>query len=69
MPIPTFRIKDLSDGSRLFHCKQTDVRYIIAQAGTDFAAYRNGELIRTGPRPIVIDAVESDARWGMRASA
>lgn len=64
---PTFRMKSLRDGSTLFHCKQTDVRYIVAAAGRDFAAYRNGELIRTGDRATVVDAVESDANWGLRS--
>lgn len=64
--IPTFRAKFLRDGTTALHCRQTDVRYIIAQAGVDHAAYRNGELIRTGSRMACVDAVESDAKWGMR---
>lgn len=63
---PTFSAKFLIDGSTAIRCKQTDVRYIIAQAGADHAAYREGQLIRTGPRAVCVDAVESDARWGMR---
>lgn len=64
---PTFRAKFLRDGSTFLHCRQTDVRYIIAEAGRDFAAYRNGQLIRTGDRATCVDAVESDARWGLTA--
>jgi hypothetical protein len=48
-------------------CKQTGARYLIAQAGKEFALYREGELIRTGDRKTVVDAVESDAKWGMRS--
>lgn len=64
---PTFTAKFLRDGSTAFKCNETDVRYIIAAAGADHAAYREGQLIRTGERKICVDAVESDARWGMRA--
>lgn len=67
MDKPTFAAKFLTDGSTALRCKQTDVRYIIAQAGADHATYREGQLIRTGSRAECVDAVESDARWGIRA--
>lgn len=66
MAKPTFQAKFLSAGDTLLHCKQTGVRYIVTSAGHDHAAYREGQLIRTGSRAMVVDAVESDAKWGMR---
>lgn len=63
---PTFSAKFLPDNSTAFRCIQTGVRYIVTAAGKDFAAYREGELMRVGERKIVVNAVESDARWGMR---
>jgi hypothetical protein len=63
---PSFRAKFLPNGDTALQCKQTGTRYIIAQAGSDHAAYREGTLIRTGPRAVVVDAVESDARWEVR---
>jgi hypothetical protein len=69
MKKPSFTSKFLTDGSTAFQCKETGVRYIVARAGNDFAAYRNGQLIRTGDRATVVDAVESDAKWGLCAGA
>jgi hypothetical protein len=66
---PTFAAKFLRDGSTAMKCKQTGVHYIIAKAGADHAVYREGQLIRTGDRATCVDAVESDARWGVRAHA
>lgn len=66
MDNPIFKARFLTDGSTALHCKQTNVRYIIAKAGADHATYREGQLIRTGSRGECIDAVESDARWALR---
>jgi len=64
---PTFSVKEIN-GATAFRCKQTGVRYIVAKAGQGHAAYREGQLIRTGNRATVVDAVESDAKWGVRAN-
>jgi hypothetical protein len=64
---PTFTAKFLSDGATAFRCIQTGVRYIVTSAGREFAAYREGQLMRTGKRHIVVDAIELDAKWGLRA--
>lgn len=68
---PSFLARYLRDGSTAFQCRQTGERYIISPIGAtlrydDCAAYRNGEMIFTGPRIAAVNAVESDARWAMR---
>jgi hypothetical protein len=66
---PTFLARFLHDGATALQCRETGVRYIIAShhpQHDDCGAYREGELIRTGPRAAVINAVESDARWALR---
>lgn len=63
---PTFTAKFLADSSTAFRCLQTGVRYIVASAGREFATYREGQLIRTGARDVCVDAIESDAKWGLR---
>lgn len=68
---PTFIARYLSDTGLFLQCRQTGHRYIIASIASrprhdDCAAYREGQMIRTGPRAACVDAVESDARWGMR---
>lgn len=68
MTRPTFSARFLRDGSTAFRCIQTGVRYIIANAGRDCGAFREGELIRTGERAMCVDAIESDARWAIRST-
>lgn len=63
---PTFSAKFLRDGSTAFQCKETGVRYIVTGAGRDYGAFREGRLIFTGPRNACVNAVESDAKWGVR---
>lgn len=65
----TFSAKFLRDGSTAFRCNETGTRYIVANAGRDFAAYREGQLIRTGDRKTCVDAIECDARWAVRLQA
>ena len=67
MKKPTFRAAFLPDGSTALRCKQTGTKYLVAHAGHDYAAYREGTLIRTGDRKTVVDAVESDAKWALRS--
>jgi len=64
--MPTFQAKFLRDGTTALRCRETNVHYIVACAGRDHIAYREGQIIRIGDRATVVDAVESDAKWGMR---
>jgi hypothetical protein len=64
--LPTFKAKFLADGTTAFQCVQTGVRYIIAQAGQDCGAFREGKLMLTGERFACVNAIESDARWAVR---
>lgn len=67
---PTFLARFLRDGSTALQCRHSGTRYIIAPCShpqrDDCAAYREGELMTTGPRIECVNAVESSARWAMR---
>jgi hypothetical protein len=62
---PTFKARFLENATA-FQCNETGARYIVAQAGADHCTYREGRMLRTGDRKTCVDAVESDAKWGMR---
>lgn len=68
---PTFLARYLRDGALALQCRQTGTRYIVAAISRphhdDCAAYREGQMIRTGPRAACVDAVESDSRWSIRS--
>lgn len=67
---PTFLARYLRDGSLALQCRHSGTRYLIASVARphhdDCGAYREGQLIFTGPRIAAVNAVESDARWAMR---
>lgn len=68
---PTFTAKFLHDGSTALQCRETGTRYIVAEhrpgpSHDDCGAYREGQLIQTGPRAAMLNAIESDARWSLR---
>lgn len=77
---PTFLARFLRDGSTALQCRETGTRYVIADLSGGFTAnggrpvrddcgaYREGQLIRTGPRAAMVNAIESDARWTIRAA-
>ncbi len=70
MTQPTFSAQFLRDGSTSFKCRETGIRYIVAEhhnSPHDCGTYREGHLITTGPRAHCVHAVESDARWTLRA--
>lgn len=70
MTQPLFLARFLRDGSTALQCRQSGTRYIIAAHRAsprhdDCGCYREGRLIAVGPRAAMINAVESDARWGL----
>lgn len=68
---PTFLAKFLPHGATALQCRETSTRYIVADhhnpyGQDDCGAYREGQLISTGPRAAMLNAIESDARWSLR---
>ncbi len=70
MIIPTFLARRLSNGDSAMQCRETGERFIISPPDPrgDCYAYHEGQLIRHGPRAVVLNAIESAARWSIRAA-
>lgn len=71
MTRPTFLARFLTDGSTALQCRETGERYVVGQIPYGHCyAYRNGELmIASGNRSVVLNGIESDARWAIRRCA
>ena len=70
MTQPTFITKFLGDGSSSMVCRQTGDTYLIGSKDHrgDCYCYREGEFFTFGARAIVLNAIETDARWSIRVS-
>lgn len=63
----TFIAKQLSDGTTAIRCRETNQRFIIADAllYKQSAAYLDGQLIKVGSRLACLLEIERTVKWSM----